>query len=207
MTRSLLLLLCAHDLIVLLSRTRSCAAKQRVWGINRNPSFEALQALFRELELSLELVDPIDFGGNIGYFGGQDFDADWVANALVHCSGTNPAQTKVISYACHDGDDALHATLQSADGRIDLLNFPVEALDSVVIERDLLFEADNGSNHIRFPIAWSPAMLIIECSHRGAPRMLVEEADPYTRAPPYFYQNSRHWEGQHMIRVCATLTT
>lgn len=52
-TRSLLLLLCVHGLVVLLFRTRSLATKQRTRGIDRDLSFETLQAFFRELQLSL----------------------------------------------------------------------------------------------------------------------------------------------------------
>jgi hypothetical protein len=107
----LLLLLCAHCLIVLLFRMGDCATKQKARGIGRHLSFEALQALFRELELSLEVVDPVDFGSNIGYFGGQDFDVGRVAKTLVDRSGREPAPAKVVAHACHTGDDVLHVML------------------------------------------------------------------------------------------------
>lgn len=194
-TRSLLLLLCAHGLVVLLFRTRSCATKQRTGGVVRDLSLETLQVLFRELDLSLEVVDPIDFGSNVGYWVGQDFDVGRFVKTLVHRSGKKPAQTKVVAHAFHEGDDDLYVTLQSANGLIDMPEFLAVALDNVVIERDLLFEAGNGGNHISLLIAWRLGMLVVRCNHGGDSRVLVKEASPYTRAPLYFYPNPRGWPG------------
>jgi hypothetical protein len=96
----------------------------------------------------------------------------------------------------HEDDDALHVKLQSANGLVDMLGFLVMALDNVVIDRDLLFEAGNGGKHISLLIAWRLDMLVVRRTHGGDSQVLVKEASPHTRAPLYFYPDPRGWPGQ-----------
>ena len=101
---------------------------------------------------------------------GRDFDVGRVVKSPLHSSVKKLAQTKVVAHTFHEGDDTFHVSLQLANGVIKMLETLAVALENVVIERDLLFDAGNDGNCITLLTAWRLDMLIVWCSRERQAR-------------------------------------
>jgi hypothetical protein len=121
--------------------------------------------LFHKLDLDLEIVDFIGFGGDTGYLVGQDLDIGRVVTTLVHCSGRESTGTKVVAHLVHEADDGPHFVLQPANSLGDACYILVVALDHVVVEGDLLFEAGEALDQVRLGLAQRRAMLVFRSTH------------------------------------------
>jgi hypothetical protein len=78
-------LLRAHGIVMFLVCTRSSRSLGLgTSSISRALALEPLKSLFHELDLDLEIVDFIGFGGDTGYLIGQDLDIGWVVTTWVH---------------------------------------------------------------------------------------------------------------------------
>jgi hypothetical protein len=133
-------LLRAHGIVMFLVCTRSsCAIRLGTSSISRALALESLQTLFHELDLGLEIVDFIGFGGDTGYLIGQDLDIGGVVTTWIHCSRRESTRTKVVAHFVHEADDGPHFVLQSGNGLTDACNILVVTLDHVVVEGNLLF--------------------------------------------------------------------
>jgi hypothetical protein len=128
-------------------------------------ALESLESLFHKLDLNLEIVDFIGFGGDTGYLIGQDLDIGRIVTTWVRCSRREPTRTKIVAHLVHEADDVPHFMLQPGNGLADACNILVVTLDHVVVKGNLLFEPGEALHQVGLRLPQRRAMLVFRSTH------------------------------------------